>query len=179
MADLSFSTTEGQTIDRELLICYLNTGSASSPVWSAIGNRVNDSSMDFDWSDSSEKDILGVTHSSMKKPIITQAFDPLPLDAGDPAAVKLWNLAIKDQDVAALTAMDVMVGHYYVNNSTANWAERYGGSMIKVTGLGGEGGGQIEMPIEVTYGGTRTLGKVTKTAAGVVTFTADGATNNS
>ncbi len=31
MADLVFDTTEGQTIDRELFIAYLNTGTASAP----------------------------------------------------------------------------------------------------------------------------------------------------
>ena len=179
MSDLSFNTTSGQTIDRELLVLYLNTGTNSQPAWSAVGKRVTDSAMDFDWSDSSEKDILGNTHSTMKKPIITQAFDPLPLDAGDTAAVKLWNLAVKDQDVAALSNMDVMVGHFYVTSGSSNWAERYESSMIKITSLGGEGGGHIEMPIEVTYGGTRTLGTVSKNAStGVVTFTAaSGSTN--
>ena len=34
MPDLTFTTPEGQTIDRELLIAYLNTGSSESPVWS-------------------------------------------------------------------------------------------------------------------------------------------------
>lgn len=173
MADLDFSTPDGQTIDRELLVLYLNTGTTSSPEWSAIGKRVTDSSMDFDWSDSSEKDILGITHSTMKKPIITQSFDPLPIEGGDAAIEKIWNLAVKDQDVAALSSMDVLIAHLYVTNATANWGERYESSMIKVTSLGGEGGGNIEMPIEVTYGGTRTLGKVSKSEAGVVTFTAD------
>lgn len=44
MADLTFTTPEGQTIDRELLIAYLNTGTKESPVWSAIGKRVEDTS---------------------------------------------------------------------------------------------------------------------------------------
>ena len=43
MADLTFNTTAGQTIDRELMIAYLNTGTSESPVWSAIGKRVEES----------------------------------------------------------------------------------------------------------------------------------------
>jgi hypothetical protein len=44
--------------------------------------------------------------------------------------------------------------------------------MIEVTGLGGEGGGNIGMPITVTFGGTRTLGTATKDAStGAITFT--------
>ena len=34
MADMTFNTTSGQTIDRELLIAYLNTGESATPVWS-------------------------------------------------------------------------------------------------------------------------------------------------
>ena len=32
MADMTFNTTTSQTIDRELLIAYLNTDEASTPV---------------------------------------------------------------------------------------------------------------------------------------------------
>ena len=45
MADLEFNTASGQTVDRELLIAYLNTGTTSAPVWSPLGSRVTDSSM--------------------------------------------------------------------------------------------------------------------------------------
>lgn len=112
MADMTFNTTAGQTIDRELLIAYLNTGESSTPVWSPFGKRVTDSSMEYDWQEDSSKDILGTTRTTMKKPIITQSFDPCELDAGDAALVKLWNLAIKDQDAAALANQDVLIVHF-------------------------------------------------------------------
>lgn len=48
MADLEFNTASGQTVDRELLIAYLNTGTTSAPVWSPLGSRVTDSSMEYD-----------------------------------------------------------------------------------------------------------------------------------
>lgn len=38
MADITFNTPEGQTIARELLIAYLNTGSSSSPTWSPMAS---------------------------------------------------------------------------------------------------------------------------------------------
>ena len=107
MADLTFATTEGQTIDRELLIAYLNTGTTSAPVWSAIGKRVEDSTEEMDWGQESKQDILGNTFTTMKKPVITQTFDPIPLDAGDAAAVKMWNLAVKDHDAQALANQDM------------------------------------------------------------------------
>lgn len=88
MPDMEFNTTAGQTVDRELLIAYLNTGDESTPEWSPFGTRVTDSSMEYDWQEESEKDILGTTRTSMKKPIITQTFDPCELDAGDAALTK-------------------------------------------------------------------------------------------
>ena len=76
MADMTFNTTPGQTVDRKLLLLYLNTGTESEPLWSVIGKRVEDSSMEFDWGDESKKDILGDTYTTMSKPTITQTFEP-------------------------------------------------------------------------------------------------------
>lgn len=171
MADYEFNTTEGQTIDRALLIAYLNTGTSSAPAWSPIGKRVEDSSQEFDWSEETKQDILGSTYTTMKKPVITQTFDPCELDAGDEAQKKIWNLAIVQQDNNALTNMDMLIVHLYAGTAnTAVFAERYESCMIKPTGLGGEGGGSIGMPIDVTYGGKRTIGTAS-VSDGTVTFT--------
>lgn len=43
--DLTFNTTAGQTVGREMLIAYLNTGESGTPTWSPIGKRVEDSSI--------------------------------------------------------------------------------------------------------------------------------------
>lgn len=171
---ISFNTTSGQTVARELLIAYLNTGTSSTPVWSPLGSRVADSSEEIDWSTDTSTDILGVVRTEMKKPVITQTFDPFPIDAGDAASVWIWNLAIKDQDYAALAAQDVLVVHGYAGTAdSAMFAERYPASAIEVTGLGGEGGGTISQPINITYGGARVTGTAAKSSVGVVTFTAD------
>lgn len=172
MADLTFNTTEGQTIDRELLIAYLNTGSVSAPVWSAIGKRVEDSSEEMDWGQESKQDILGNTFTTMKKPTITQTFDPIPLDAGDAAAVKMWNLAVKDHDAQALANQDMMIGHFYATSGEAKFAERYASCAIAVTSIGGDGGGTLNIATEITYGGERTTGTVSKGDGGAITFTA-------
>lgn len=172
MADLTFNTTSGQTVDRELLIAYLNTGtSAAAPTWSPLGTRVTDSSMEYDWQEDSSKDILGTTRTTMKKPIITQTFDPSNLDAGDPAIVKVWNLAVKEQNAAALANQDVLIVHAYAGTAkTAVFAERYSSCMVKPSSLGGEGGGFIGMPIDVTLGGTRTIGTAA-ISGNAITFT--------
>lgn len=172
MADITLNTTNGLTIARELLIAYLNTGTASQPVWSPLGKRVENSSEEMDWSDEVSQDILGNTFGTLKKPIITQSFEPGDLDSGDAALVKLWNLGVKDQNAQALMAQDMLIVHFYAGETASPFAERYTECMIVPTGLGGEGGGNIGLPINVTYGGTRTTGTAAKdSTTGAVTYT--------
>lgn len=166
----TFNTVAGQTVERELLLLFLNTGSSSSPVWSVIGKRVEDSSAEYDWNRETKQDILGQTYTTMRKPIITQTFDPCELDSGDAAQVMIWEKAVKEQDPSALCNLDMMVVHCYSGTKdTAMFAERYPSSAVEVTGLGGSN--TVGMPITVTFGGQRTTG----TAAisnGTATFTA-------
>lgn len=164
----TFNVPAGETIARELLIAYLNTGSDSAPVWSPVGKRTTDSSEEMDWSEETSQDILGNTYTKMKKPIITQSFDPWDLSGGDAAQEKIHQLAVVEQDAQALTNQDMLIAHFY---TTGNFAERYKSCQVKPSSLGGEGGGNIGMPIDVTYGGERTVGTVTKGSDGSVTFT--------
>ena len=97
MADLEFNTTPGQTVGREMLIAYLNTGESGTPTWSPIGKRVEDSSIEFDWQTETKVDIFGDTYTTGKKATKTQTFDPCELDGADKAQQKIWNLAIKEQ----------------------------------------------------------------------------------
>lgn len=160
MAELTFNTTPGQTVSRELLIAFLNTGTHDEPVWSPVGKRVEDSSIEMDWGTESKTDIFGDTYTTGKKATKTQTFDPWELDAGDEAQKKIWNLAVKDNDVNALLAQDMLIAHLYAGEESKNFAERYESCAVLPTNLGGAGGGSVGMAIEVTYGGTRTLGTV-------------------
>ena len=89
--------------------------------------------------------------------------------------MKLWNLGVKDQNAQSLANQDMLIGHYYVTSGSSTWAERYSGCAIAVTRIGGEGGGNLEISTDITYGGERTLGTVSRTGS-TVTFTADGDT---
>lgn len=173
MPDITFNTTSGQTIKRELLVAYLNTSTTSTAVWSPLGKRVTDSEQSYDWGEDSSQDILGNVWATMKKPVITQDFDPYDLDGGDVAALKIWNMAIKDQNYPALASQDMLIVHLYAGTAdTAMFAERYEACSIRPSSLGGEGGGNLGMPISVTYGGKRTTGTASVSSAGVVTFSA-------
>lgn len=171
MPDYTFNTPAGQTVSRELLIAFLNTGSFETPKWSPFGKRVEDSSEEYEWNEETMQDILGETYTTMKKPVITQSFESL-LDAGDEATKKIWELGVVKQDAQALANQDMLIVHLYAGTAnTAAFAERYTSCAIKNTSLGGAGGGNVGMPIDVTYGGTRTIGTAAVAADKTVTFT--------
>lgn len=175
MAELDFNTPDGQEIDRALLVFFVNVGTAQTPDWAPVGRGVEDNSLEYDWQEESKKDILGNTYNTMKTPIVSGSFDPWPMAKGDKAQKHLWNLAIKEQNAAALSKQDVLVLHKYVGESGNFFAERYDGSQIKVTSIGGEGGGTLVLPTDVTLGGTRTTGTAKLGTDGAVTFTKDAA----
>ena len=80
-----------------------------------------------------------------------------------------------DQDAPALCNQDLLRIHLYAaDESGAAFAERYPASMVKPSGLGGEGGGTLTMPIDITFGGAREVGTATVTADGTITFTPSG-----
>ena len=173
MAEINFNTPDAQEIDRELLVLCVNVSSSATPEWCPVGCGVESSSAEYDWQRESRKDILGATHNSMKKPIITQSFDPWPLAGGDKAQKYIWEKAVKDHDAMALSNMDLLVIHKYAGTrDTSMFGERYPASAVEVTGFGGEGGGSIAMPITATFGGTRTTGNVSIAESGVITYTA-------
>lgn len=170
--EVKFNTVNGETVNRELLVALLNVGESGSPDWQPLGSRTTDSSAEYDWSSESNTDILGKTRTTKKKPVITQSFDPLPLDGGDKAISYLHELAVVEQNAAALCNLEMMIVHMYttVNEDDGWFAEHYDGCSVDVSSLGGEGGGNVGMPISVTFGGTRTKGAVTK-ASGAYKFT--------
>ena len=171
MSDMTFHTSPGAVVDRCLLVLCLNTGGADAPVWSPVGKRVEDSSMELDWGEASRTDIFGETYTTMKKPVITQTFEPCELDAGDTAQLKIWNLAIRRQDAAALCNQDMLVVHLYAGREGAAFAERYRACAVKPSGLGGSA--NVGMPLDVTFGGKRTVGTAVS-EDGVITFTPEG-----
>lgn len=167
-----FNTPAGQTVERKLYLCCGNSGTAEAPKWGKLGKRVEDSSAEMDWSEESKQDILGGTYTTMKTPVISQTFDPCELDPGDEYQQHVWQLAVVEQNASALCSQDLLRIHLYaVDESGAAFAERYPSSMVKPSGLGGEGGGALTMPIDVTFGGTREVGTASVAADGTITFT--------
>lgn len=170
--DYKFKTPAGQTVDRKLYLVCGNYGTAQAPQWGRLGKRVEDSSAEMDWGEESKKDILGDTYTTMKTPTITQTFDPCELDSGDEYQQHVWNLAVVDQNASALCNQDLLRIHLYaVDETGAAFAERFPASMVKPSGLGGEGGGTLTMPMDITFGGAREIGTAAVAASGSITFT--------
>lgn len=170
--DLTFNVAEKQTAKTEALLTLLNVGTKDAPDWAPLGIRVTSSSAEMDWQKEDFTDIIGVNYSNIRTPIVTQNFDGWTINGGDRAQQHLWNLGIRLQDTAALQAQDVLRVHFYAGSKDAPFAERYDSSTILINSIGGDGGGNLGMPITVTYGGTRTIGTAVS-ADGKVTFTPD------
>ena len=171
-----FNTPAGQTIDRQLYLCCGNSVTYASPKWGALGKRVEDSSAEMDWGENTKTDIMGDTYSTMKTPTVSQSFDPCELDSGDEYQQYVWGLAVVDQDAPALCNQDLLRIHLYAVDEEGNaFAERYPSSMVKPSSLGGEGGGSLTMPVDITFGGTREVGTASVAADGTITFTPKGA----
>ena len=167
-----FNTPAGQTVERKLYLCCGNSGTAEAPKWGKLGKRVEDSSAEMDWSEESKQDILGGTYTTMKTPVISQTFDPCELDPGDEYQQHVWQLAVVEQNASALCSQDLLRIHLYaVDEQGRAFAERFPSSMVKPSGLGGEGGGSLTMPIDVTFGGVREVGTASVAAGGTITFT--------
>ena len=167
-----FNTPAGQTVERKLYLCCGNSGTAEAPKWGKLGKRVEDSSAEMDWSEESKQDILGGTYTTMKTPVISQTFDPCELDPGDEYQQHVWQLAVVEQNASALCSQALLRIHLYaVDEQGRAFAERFPSSMVKPSGLGGEGGGSLTMPIDVTFGGVREVGTASVAADGTITFT--------
>ena len=68
------------------------------------------------------------------------------IEFGTASALVVWYLAVNEQNPQALAAQDMLIVHFYAGEASAPFAERYASCMIEVTGLGGEGGGNVGMP---------------------------------
>lgn len=154
--------TPGQPVERRQYLVYGNAGTYESPKWNVMGKRVESSSAEEDWSEESITDILGDTYPSMKAPITTQSFDSCPIDPGDEYQAKLVQLYVVERNAPALVSQDLLRVHAYLTTDGNEYAfaERFPSSMVKPTGLGGDGGGDLTMPVDVTFGGTREIGYV-------------------
>lgn len=173
MADTYTITTSGEGISatREMMITYLNTGTADAPVWSAMGAKVTDSNIDYDWSIETNTDILGATYTRAKTAQMTQNFSGAEIVAGDNVMNHLTNLAVVQKSAAKLVNQDCLIVHTYLKAADGvAFAERYPASAVIPTTIGGEGGGFLVSDIEVTYGGTRSKGGAS-VVDGAISFT--------
>lgn len=167
---------EGASAVREMMITYLNTGTAEAPIWSPMGTKVTDGNIEYDWSPETKTDILGNTFTSAKDAQMAQTFSGGEIIAGDAVMNRLADLAIVKKNAALLTNQDCLIVHTYLKDDKGGaFAERYPASSVIPTSLGGEGGGALVTDIDVTYGGKRATGTAVAGENGVTFTPADAA----
>lgn len=164
---------EGVSADRHMMITYLNTDATEAPVWSAMGLKVTDGNVEYDWGAETKTDILGNTFTTAKTAQMKQTFSGNEIIAGDAIMNRLADLAIVKKSATQLVNQDCLIVHTYLQNESGDaFAERYPASAVIPTTLGGEGGSALVSDIDVNFGGARAAGTA-KVVDGVVTFTAD------
>lgn len=170
----TISTPTGESATREMLITALNIGTTSASSWKALGKHVEESSVDFDYSEEDKQDILGNSYTHVKSPKKTQDFSGNNLIGGDDLMNYLLDLVVVKNDFAALVKQECLIIHTYLKDSEGNaFAERYSECAVLPSTLGGEGGGVLISDVAVKFGGTRTPGTATYSETGGITFTPD------
>lgn len=163
----------GEAASRDLMITYLNTGTTDAPVWSAMGRTVEDSSVEYDYSQETKTDILGETRVTAKTPTVTQTFSGNNLLAGDAVLNHILDMNVVRRNISEALNQDVLIAHLYLTDSEDKpFAERWKSSSVLMTTNGGAGGEMLASDIEVTYGGERVTGTISKGAGGAIEFTA-------
>lgn len=173
-AKYTIKGNNGEAVSRDLMVTYINTGTGEAPVWSAMGRTVEDSSVDYDYSQESKTDILGETHVTAKTPTTTQTFSGNNLLAGDAVLNHILDMTVVRRSVSEALNQDLLIAHLYLTDGEGNaFAERWKSSSVLLTTNGGAGGDMLASDIEVTYGGAREPGTVKKGVSGALEFTAD------
>ena len=171
-ATYTIKGSNGEAAARDLMISYLNTGTSSAPVWSPMGSTVEDSSVEYDYSQETKTDILGVTRTTAKAPTLNQSFSGGNLLAGDAVLNHILDINVIRRNVSEALNQDCLIVHLYLTDSTGKaFAERWKSSSVLLTSNGGAGGDMMASDIEVTYGGEREVGTAVVNN-GTVTFTA-------
>lgn len=164
----------GEAAARDLMVTYISTGTSSAPVWHAMGRTVEDSSIEYDYSQETKIDILGETHVTAKTPTLTQTFSGNNILAGDDVLNHILDMTIVRRSISEALNQDVLIAHLYLTDSNGKpFAERWKASSVLLTTSGGAGGDRLASDIEVTYGGERETGTISKGDDGAIIFTPD------
>ena len=98
----TIAAKNGESAVREMLITALDTSDSTTSKWSAMGVKVTESSINYDWGQETKKDILGHVYTNAQTPEMTQSFSGSEIVGGDDVMNHLLNLAVVEKDHAAL-----------------------------------------------------------------------------
>lgn len=151
------------------------SGTLASPSWEIVGYKLDNGDMSIDYeTDETKHDILGNTFVTLAGPNRTFDLSDWTIIQGNKLQVDCMNALRYDANGGMSfleSGGDFCVVHHYAGTaSSAMLAERYKGSSIKPTRLGGDGGGNLTTDITIVLGGDKEIGTAA-IASGVLTFT--------
>ena len=155
----AFNVTAGLEIERKYMTTWVNVGDSETPVWECVGAGVEDSAIETNADITTTTDILGITRNKVNKLEVSQTLDPMTAKGGSVLQVRLYN-DIRYEKLAEMSAYEVMIVHGYVGEDALFEAELYGSCIVITTSRGGAS--YVDMPIDIKFGGVKTLGTASK-----------------
>ena len=166
------NATDGQKIEREKLLTFVNVGDPYDPTdksdtedmnFVVLGKGVEDSSLEFDMDVNTVHDILGNTTTTVGAFTTTQSFDPCYAEKGSELHRKMLQY-LSEKNYAKFSQFDVIVVKtFWVHNvgteQAPNYyavAELHRNCDVHPTSLGGQD--YVNMPLSVTLSDDKIMG---------------------
>lgn len=175
MAISQFNLKDGQRAERKLLLTVAewSEGNSSTPVRQILGQRTEDSSIEYNPDIETTTDILGINYTDINKTQPQQDFDPFTVLGGSKLGAFL-NDVRKRNALSELSDFTVYVITAFVGDETNGYeAEMHTGCTITYNSMGGDT--TVNFPISVYFSNNITNGTVDK-LSDTFTFTANNST---
>ena len=142
---------------------------ATGDVWEPLGVGTEDASIAYEYDEETTTDIWNTTETLVNSVSQSISFDPYYVKAGDTLQAILIDM-INREAWDELPGFKILVARYYIGEDGKYQAMTYDGCTIKVQSEGGSS--YVSIPIEVSFGGQKTMGTVDVMPPAVPVFTA-------
>ena len=125
--------------------------------WEPLGIGTEDASLNYEYDEATATDIWNTTETLINSVNKSISFDPYFVRAGDNLQATLIDI-LNREAWGELSNFKILLVRYYIGKPGKYQAMTYDGCTIKVQSEGGSG--YVSMPIDVNFGGSKTLGTV-------------------
>lgn len=162
MAISQFNLKNGQRAERKLLITVAEwtEDGASTPTRQILGQRTEDSSIEYNPDIETTTDILGINYTDINKTQPQQDFDPFTVLGGSKLGAFLNDIR-KRNALSELSDFTMYIITAFVGSDTSGYeAEKHTGCTITYNSMGGDT--TVNFPISVYFSNNITNGTVDK-----------------